>query len=219
MVESEDELCGPLSALFQAVTHHLPTVHHLLLQLLFTESLCRVQLLASPPCSRAEACQLSAFEGFFTESSHGDQLLAHPHFPHALRAPHPVFCVCFSVPYYSVFVFVFFWGGMGYAGLSQGWLWEYHIPLICSPVGLRLSSRFGASIWHHGSPPVFFSVTWCGEALYGMGVQGIRVLLLLGGFFLPSVGSRVSATFLICRAHAVCFRPLVTILDLSTLSL
>jgi hypothetical protein len=29
----------------------------------------------------------------------------------------------------------------------------------------------------------FLSVTWCGEALYGLGVQGIEVLILLGGFF------------------------------------
>jgi hypothetical protein len=28
----------------------------------------------------------------------------------------------------------------------------------------------------------FLSVTWCGEALYGLGVQGVRVLILHGGF-------------------------------------
>jgi hypothetical protein len=43
----------------------------------------------------------------------------------------------------------------GYAGLSQGWLWEHHVPPICSPVGLHLPSRFGASIWQCRSPPVF----------------------------------------------------------------
>jgi hypothetical protein len=36
---------------------------------------------------------------------------------------------------------VFLWGNRSvcpgsYAGLSQGWLWEYHITLICSPFGL-----------------------------------------------------------------------------------
>jgi hypothetical protein len=30
---------------------------------------------------------------------------------------------------------------------------------------------------------------WRGEALYGLGVQGVGVLILLGGFFLPSVAS------------------------------
>jgi hypothetical protein len=33
----------------------------------------------------------------------------------------------------------------------------------------------------------FLSLTWHGEALYGLWVQGVRVLILLGSFFLPSV--------------------------------
>jgi hypothetical protein len=33
----------------------------------------------------------------------------------------------------------------------------------------------------------FLSVMWRGEALYGLGVQDVRVLLLVGGFCLPSV--------------------------------
>jgi hypothetical protein len=48
--------------------------------------------------------------------------------------------------YYSVF-FCVGWGSVcpgSYAGLSQRWLLEYHVPLICSPVGLCLPSRFGA---------------------------------------------------------------------------
>jgi hypothetical protein len=32
-------------------------------------------------------------------------------------------------------------------------------------------------------PSCFLSVTWCGEALYGLGVQGVRDLLFLGDFF------------------------------------
>jgi hypothetical protein len=28
---------------------------------------------------------------------------------------------------------------------------------------------------------------WCGEAFYGLGVQGVEVLILLGALFLPSV--------------------------------
>jgi hypothetical protein len=36
----------------------------------------------------------------------------------------------------------------GYAGLSQGWLWEYRVPCLHSPVGPCLPSRFGAgSVW------------------------------------------------------------------------
>jgi hypothetical protein len=33
----------------------------------------------------------------------------------------------------------------------------------------------------------FLSVMWYGEALYGLGVQGVKVLILLGAFLLPSV--------------------------------
>jgi hypothetical protein len=36
-------------------------------------------------------------------------------------------------------------------------------------------------------PSCFLSVTWWGEALYGLGVQGVDVLVLLGALFLPSV--------------------------------
>jgi hypothetical protein len=33
----------------------------------------------------------------------------------------------------------------------------------------------------------FLNVTWHGEVLYRLGVQGVEVLILLGAFFLPSV--------------------------------
>jgi hypothetical protein len=80
--------------------------------------------------------------------------------PSPVRLKHPILsaaCPFQFLVYYSGFL----WGGQGsvclggYAGLSQGWLWEYCVPLICSPVGLRLPSRFGAGIWWLGSPPVF----------------------------------------------------------------
>jgi hypothetical protein len=38
---------------------------------------------------------------------------------------------------------------------------------------------------------------WHGEALYGLGVWGIRVLLILGEFFSAKYGSSISARFLI----------------------
>jgi hypothetical protein len=30
---------------------------------------------------------------------------------------------------------------------------------------------------------------WCGKAIFGLGVQGVEVLILLGAFFLPNVAS------------------------------
>jgi hypothetical protein len=76
-----------------------------------------------------------------------------------LKACRPLCYVPFSILYYSV-CFFYFVGQRsvcpgGYAGLSQGWLWEYRVLLTCSPVGLCLPSRSGASVWRHGSPPGF----------------------------------------------------------------
>jgi hypothetical protein len=41
--------------------------------------------------------------------------------------------------------------------------------------------------WQWWQPTSFLSVMWCGEAFYGLGVQGVEVLILLGALFLPSV--------------------------------
>jgi hypothetical protein len=71
----------------------------------------------APPLSRAQRAQPSATCAF--------QLLIIQLFFH--------FVLCFFAG----------WGSVcpgGYAGLSQGWLWEYCMPLICSPVGLYLPS-------------------------------------------------------------------------------
>jgi hypothetical protein len=98
-------------------------------------------------------CLLSSllpFMPLFMESLHRNQLLAPLIFPSALRASCPLFSSLFIIQFFGVFCCP-----GSYAGLSQGWLWEYYMLLICSPTGLHLPSRFGASIWWHGSPPVF----------------------------------------------------------------
>jgi hypothetical protein len=68
--------------------------------------------------------------------------------------------------------------------------------------------------WHLvvREPSHFLTVTWCREALYGLGVQGVEALIPLGGFFSVKCGSSVSARFFIHGAHAVCFCNLVGIL-------
>jgi hypothetical protein len=75
---------------------------------------------------------LLPFQSLFTESFHGDQLLATPTFSGVLTAPHPLCCMFFSVP---CLLFSFLWSERsvcpgGYTGLSQGWLWEYHVMLV-----------------------------------------------------------------------------------------
>jgi hypothetical protein len=64
-------------------------------------------------------------------------------------------------------------------------------------------------------PSCFLSVTWCGvkKLCIGWGVQGIKILNLLGACFFAKCGSSVSERFLIYEALAVCFYTLVTILD------
>jgi hypothetical protein len=66
--------------------------------------------------------------------------------------------------------------------------------LDVSQAGLELvSGGMGALLFSH--------LTWCGEALYGLWVQGANVLILLGAFFSAKCGSSFSVRFLIYRAH------------------
>jgi hypothetical protein len=99
MVGTGDEVCEPLSALFQAVANHPPIVSCLLLQALFTESSRSVRLLAPPP-----------FSG-------------------ALSAPCPLCCMSFSVPclLFRFFVCLFLVGrGSVYPGAML--IHPKHIP-------------------------------------------------------------------------------------------
>jgi hypothetical protein len=83
-------------------------------------------------------------------------------FPHSLvHSEHPPpLCVPFQfLVYYSVF---FVWGrGLvcpgGYAGLSQEWLWEYHMLLIYSPIGLLVVSQAGLEQASGGVGALLFS--------------------------------------------------------------
>jgi hypothetical protein len=93
-----------------------------------------------------------------------------------------------------IFQFFFFRGVIcrGYAGLSQVWLGEYHMMLGTHLFGLlnvsQAGSRGGNSGgWWQQLPTCFLSVMWHGEAFYGLGVQGVKVLILLCASFLPSV--------------------------------
>jgi hypothetical protein len=76
----------------------------------------------------------------------------------------------------------------GYAGLSQGWVGEYHVTIGVHLLVCWMSPKQVWS-WHlvAQEPFCFLSVLWCGEALYGLWVQGVKVLILFGALFLPSV--------------------------------
>jgi hypothetical protein len=188
---SGDELCGLLSALFQVAVYHLPTV--------------------SP----------SAFPVFVYWKFTWRSAPCPPRSSSALRAPRPLCCMSFSVPC-LLFSFFFLFAERGSAYLGAMLVYPRggcgntvcrlfaHLLVCISQAGLEpASGSMGALLFSQ------CNVAW--EALYWLGVQGIGVLLLLGGFFSAKCGSSISAKFLIYRAHAVSFCPLVTILDPSVM--
>jgi hypothetical protein len=89
----------------------------------------------------------------------------------------------------------------GYSGLSQGWLWKYHVPFICSLVGLRFPSRLGAGIWQPGSPLGFSIYGGMGKLCVGWGFGGVRVLPFLDGFSCQVCLQHLSRIFALRSSH------------------
>jgi hypothetical protein len=113
--------------------------------------------------------------------------------PSLVCSEHPALsaaCPFQFLVYYSVF-FVG-WGSVcpeGYVCLSQGWLWEYCMLLICSPVGLHLPGRSGASI------PVFS--VYCGveKLCTGWGFRELEFCFFLVFFFCQVLLQHLSKIF------------------------
>jgi hypothetical protein len=101
------------------------------------------------------------FQSLFTESLHGDQVLAPPSSSIVLRAPCPLCSMFLFISLFIIQVFFLLGGGVS---LSRGLCWfipgvAMEIPcaaylLTCWSAGC-LPSRFGASVWWHRNPPVF----------------------------------------------------------------
>jgi hypothetical protein len=105
-----------------------------------------------------------------------------------LQHPSPSAACSFSVPCF--FLCVWGWG----ISLSRGAMLVYprggcgsttyclfaHLLVCISQVGLEPAFV----VWE---PSCFLTVMWCGEALYGLGVWCVGILILLGVFFLPRV--------------------------------
>jgi hypothetical protein len=109
-------------------------------------------------------CPLSShlpFQSLFTVSSCRDQLLALSPFSGALRAPNPLYCMFLFSSLFIIQVFFYRAGGSvclgGYAGSSQGWLWKYRMPFICSTVGLLDVSQAGLEPVSCGVEALLFS--------------------------------------------------------------
>jgi hypothetical protein len=125
-----------------------------------------------------------------------------------------------GVLFSSLFIIHFFFFCGARVSLSRALCW--FIPGLTIVVGLPCATYL-LTCWSVSPKQVWslclvawessclLSVTWCGEAFYGLGVQDVRVLLLFF-FFSAKCGSSISARFLIYGAH-VYFLPLVAILD------
>jgi hypothetical protein len=162
---SGDELCGLLSILLQAVAYHLPTVGpSAFLIFVYWKFMQR-----SAPCT-------------------SPLLLC------VLRPPCPLCSMFFFSFLFIIQGFFFFLQGRGgsvcsggYAGLYQGWLWEYHVPLICSSVGLLDVSQGGFKPESCSLGALLFS--WCNTAQRSFVQAGGSWCwsFPIGAFFLPSV--------------------------------
>jgi hypothetical protein len=111
---------------------------------------------------------------------------------HLEHSAHSAVC-SFSVAclLFRFFFFLRGWGSVcpgGYVGLSQGWLWNTMCYLFAHLLVCWLSPkqvwRWHLAVWE---PSFFLRVMWHGEALYGLGVQGVKALIPFSAFFLPSV--------------------------------
>jgi hypothetical protein len=100
---------------------------------------------------------------------------------------------------FTVYCSVFFEGvsvcPWSCAGLSLGWLGEFHVirgtylfilPNVVELVAVAAPMVAAAAVVaaHKCS-----RVMWCGDTFLGPGVQGVEVLILLGALFLPRVTS------------------------------
>jgi hypothetical protein len=133
-------------------------------------------------------CQLAALlplQSLFTESSCVDQLLASPYFSSVLRAPCSLCCMfLFS----SLFIIQFFLrvGGQSVWGVCW-FISGVAVGILHATYLLTCRSVFPKQVWRlhlaAQEPSCYLSVMWHGEIVYRLGVQGVRVLILLGVFF------------------------------------
>jgi hypothetical protein len=136
---------------------------------------------------------LLPFQSLFTERSHGDHLLASTPFSGALSAPHPLCCMSFSFPC-LLYIYLFIYCKVE-VSLPRGLCWfipGVAVGIPCATYLLTCWSVSPKQVWTPQrlvvwEPSCFLSVMWCGDALYGLGVQGAGVLILFGGLFPPSV--------------------------------
>jgi hypothetical protein len=134
----------------------------------------------------------------------------------AYSLPPPLLCVSFQ---FLVYCSVFSFAG-GCLSTQQAMLvipgvaWRVLSDAWCSPVGLLNVSQAGlelASVSMGAFPFSQCKVVW--RSCVGARDSGFQTFYSSWCFISAKCGYRISARFLICRSHTVCFCTLVSILD------
>jgi hypothetical protein len=158
---SGGELCGPWPALFQAVAYHWPAVS----SSVFPAFVYWKFMQRSAPCPFLLLwCVYST--------------------------PPLLLYVSFQFLTYCL-VFSFLFAGQGVilprelCWFIPGVVGEYYMTLGAHLLVCQMSPK---QVWSwHLMPWCYLFVTWHGEASYGLGVQDVEILILLGALFLPGV--------------------------------
>jgi hypothetical protein len=141
--------------------------------------------------SSATYCHRLLLQALFTDSLSGELPLPLS----AVHSKHPaLFAVCSFqlLVYYSVFWFYC----RAWVSLSRGLCWFISgvaVGVLCAAYLLTCWSVSLKQVWSQRpavrEPSCFLSVTWQVDALCGLGVRSVRVLVILGGFFSAKCGS------------------------------
>jgi hypothetical protein len=106
---------------------------------------------------------------------------------------HPALSAVCPFQFLVYFSVSFSFCGVG-VSLSRGLCWfipGVAVGVPCTTYLLTCWSVSPKQVWSRQlaawGPSWFLNVTWCGEAMCGLEAWGVRFLLILGGFFLPSV--------------------------------
>jgi hypothetical protein len=155
------------------------------------------------------------FSALFTESSQENQLCSPSPFSSALKAPHPLCCMSFSV---SCLLSNFFLKGVGQT------VQEIMLVYFSSSYGNTACCLFAHLLVRVFQADLELVSRGAGLLLFSQCNVAWRSFVQAGGlwcwsfasswrFFSAKCGSSISARFLIYGTHAVCFLSLVTVLD------
>jgi hypothetical protein len=121
-----------------------------------------------------------------------------------LEHPTPSAACSFSVPCLLFSFVLFFLWGRGQS-VQEAMLVYPGVGCVCGNTACHLFAHLlvcqmsPKQVWSQclavPEPSCFLSVTWCGEALYGLGLQGVEVLVLLSAFSLPRVAPASQQNF------------------------